>query len=238
LRDWKGSDMAIGKSLAVLGRTLSCQDAFHQLFLSWLFWRPERFMPAQASLEKCTTRMGAVSRQMLHDILAERKPLSAVMCLRISRLLGSAPELWMRPLDDYDLKKAAQNVGPGLARAKADASGGSCRRSHTKKSTPDGFLATRARGQSPSCGTAEKEKTQPSRTKRLFSFQIRNWHRHSGKGQERGVRSQESAGKTEALHRQVTETPKKRSSCLRDLVLRKLEFRPLDPNSQILIPHP
>ena len=52
-----------------------------------------------------------VSRQMLHDILAERKPLSAVMCLKISRLLGSTPEFWMRLQADYDLKKAAQNKG-------------------------------------------------------------------------------------------------------------------------------
>lgn len=50
-----------------------------------------------------------VSRQMLHDILAERKPLSAVMCLKISRLLGSTPEFWMRLQADYDLKKAARN---------------------------------------------------------------------------------------------------------------------------------
>jgi len=50
-----------------------------------------------------------VSRQMLHDILAERKPLSAVMCLRISRLLGSTPEFWMRLQADYDLKKAVQD---------------------------------------------------------------------------------------------------------------------------------
>ena len=50
-----------------------------------------------------------VSRQMLHDILAERKPLSAVMCLKISRLLGSTAEFWMRLQADYDLKKAAQN---------------------------------------------------------------------------------------------------------------------------------
>jgi antitoxin HigA-1 len=50
-----------------------------------------------------------VSRQMLHDILAERKPLSAVMCLKLSRLLGSTPEFWMHLQADYDLKKAAQN---------------------------------------------------------------------------------------------------------------------------------
>ncbi len=51
-----------------------------------------------------------VSRQMLHDILAERKPLSAVMCLKVSRLFGSSPEAWMRLQAAYDLKKAQQNT--------------------------------------------------------------------------------------------------------------------------------
>ena len=50
-----------------------------------------------------------VSRQMLHDILAERKPLSAIMCLKVSRLLGGSPELWMRLQATYDLKKAEQS---------------------------------------------------------------------------------------------------------------------------------
>ena len=50
-----------------------------------------------------------VSRQMLHDILAQRKPLSAIMCLKVSRLFGSSPEVWMRLQAAYDLKKAEQN---------------------------------------------------------------------------------------------------------------------------------
>jgi addiction module HigA family antidote len=50
-----------------------------------------------------------VSRQMVHDILAERRPLSAVMCLKVARLLGSTPEFWMRLQAEYDLKKAAQD---------------------------------------------------------------------------------------------------------------------------------
>ena len=50
-----------------------------------------------------------VSRQMLHDILAERKPLSAIMCLKVSRLFGGSPEIWMRLQAAYDLKKAEQN---------------------------------------------------------------------------------------------------------------------------------
>ena len=50
-----------------------------------------------------------VSRQMLHDILSERKPLSAVMCLKISRLFGGSPDVWMRLQAAYDLKMAAQD---------------------------------------------------------------------------------------------------------------------------------
>ena len=51
-----------------------------------------------------------VSRQMLHGILAERRPLSAVMCLKISRLFGSSPEMWMRLQATYDLKRAEQDT--------------------------------------------------------------------------------------------------------------------------------
>jgi addiction module HigA family antidote len=50
-----------------------------------------------------------VSRQMLHDILAERRPLSAAMCLKVSRLVGGSPEVWMRLQAAYDLKMAEQD---------------------------------------------------------------------------------------------------------------------------------
>src|ERR1017187_9331003 len=50
-----------------------------------------------------------VSRQMVHDILAGRKPLSTVMCLKVSRLFGGTPEFWMRLQAAYDLKKAERN---------------------------------------------------------------------------------------------------------------------------------
>jgi addiction module HigA family antidote len=50
-----------------------------------------------------------VSRQMLHGILSGRKPLSAVMCLRVARLFGGAPDVWMRLQATYDLKKSERN---------------------------------------------------------------------------------------------------------------------------------
>jgi len=46
-----------------------------------------------------------VSRQMLHDILAERRPLSALMCFKVSRLFGGSPDLWMRMQAAYDLNR-------------------------------------------------------------------------------------------------------------------------------------
>ena len=50
-----------------------------------------------------------VSRQMLHDVLAGRKPLSAVMCLKVSRFFGGSPQMWVRLQAEWDLKEAAEN---------------------------------------------------------------------------------------------------------------------------------
>src|SRR5579863_4313208 len=69
----------------------------------------EDILPSVGLSVTAAAKALGVSRQMLHDILAERKPLSAVMCLRVSRLFGSTPEFWMRLQAAYDLKKAAQN---------------------------------------------------------------------------------------------------------------------------------
>ena len=75
----------------------------------------EDILPEVGLSVAAAARALGVSRQMLHDILAERRPLSAVMCLKISRLFGSSPEMWMRLQATYDLKKAAQD------KAQADA---------------------------------------------------------------------------------------------------------------------
>src|SRR5208282_4434748 len=69
----------------------------------------EDILPEVGLTVTATAKALGVSRQMVHDILAERKPLSAIMCLKVARLLGSTPEFWMRLQADYDLKKAAQN---------------------------------------------------------------------------------------------------------------------------------
>lgn len=59
-----------------------------------------------------------ISRHMLRRVLAARKPLSAVLCLKLARFFGCTPEFWMRLQVDYDLKKAVHTpmVMESLAR--------------------------------------------------------------------------------------------------------------------------
>jgi addiction module HigA family antidote len=69
----------------------------------------EDILPSAGLSVTAAAKALGVSRQMLHDILAERRPLSAVMCLKLSRLLGSSPEVWMRLQATYDLKMAERD---------------------------------------------------------------------------------------------------------------------------------
>ncbi len=71
--------------------------------------RREDILPKVGLSVTATAKALGVSRQMVREILAARKPLSAVMCLKVARLFGSTPEFWMRLQADDDLKKAAQN---------------------------------------------------------------------------------------------------------------------------------
>jgi antitoxin HigA-1 len=69
----------------------------------------EDVLPSTGLSVTAAAKSLGVSRQMLHDILAGHKPLSTVMCLKVSRLSGGTPEVWMRLQPAYDLKKAEQN---------------------------------------------------------------------------------------------------------------------------------
>lgn len=52
-------------------------------------------------------RMLGISRQSLYDILNEKQPVTAKMALRIGKLCGNGPEIWLRMQDAYDLRKAS-----------------------------------------------------------------------------------------------------------------------------------
>jgi antitoxin HigA-1 len=69
----------------------------------------EDILPSVGLSVTAAAKALGVSRQMLHGILAGRKPLSAIMCLKVARLFGGSPDVWMRLQAAYDLKKSEQN---------------------------------------------------------------------------------------------------------------------------------
>ncbi len=69
----------------------------------------EDILPSVGLSVTAAAKALGVSRQMLHDILAGRKLLSVVMCLKVARLFGGSPEVWMRLQAAYDLKKSERN---------------------------------------------------------------------------------------------------------------------------------
>jgi addiction module HigA family antidote len=69
----------------------------------------EDILPSVGLSVTAAAKALGVSRQMLHGILAGRKPLSAVMCLKVTRLFGGSPDVWMRLQATYDLKESEQD---------------------------------------------------------------------------------------------------------------------------------
>jgi antitoxin HigA-1 len=56
-------------------------------------------------------RLLGVSRQTLYDILEERQPVTPMMALRLGKLCGNGPELWLNLQKRYDLQRAERKLG-------------------------------------------------------------------------------------------------------------------------------
>ena len=59
-----------------------------------------------------------VSRQQLHNILAEKAAISPEMALRLGRFCGNGPDLWISMQQAYDLWHASKKVGKEIAKIK------------------------------------------------------------------------------------------------------------------------
>lgn len=61
-----------------------------------------------------TARRLYVSRQTLHDLLAERKGFTPEMALRVGKLAGNGAGLWLRMQQDFDLWHAERALADEL----------------------------------------------------------------------------------------------------------------------------
>ena len=76
----------------------------------------EDVLPALGRSKAEIARLLGVSRQTLYDILSERQPITARMALRIGKLVGNGPDLWVRMQTRYDLEIAQREMADEVAR--------------------------------------------------------------------------------------------------------------------------
>jgi addiction module HigA family antidote len=75
----------------------------------------EDVLPALGlSVTEAARRLG-VSRQQLHRVLACTHPITTEMALRIGKLAGNGPGLWLRMQQAYDLWRVEQRLKDELA---------------------------------------------------------------------------------------------------------------------------
>ena len=70
----------------------------------------EDLIPATKKYKAEIARMLGISRQHLHDILAERKPVSPEVAVRLAKLFGNEPLFWIRMQGAYDAWHASRDV--------------------------------------------------------------------------------------------------------------------------------
>jgi addiction module HigA family antidote len=71
----------------------------------------EEILPALGRPKTEIARLLGVSRRTFYDLLEEKQPVTPVMALRLGKLCGNGPELWLNLQKRYDLERAAQEFG-------------------------------------------------------------------------------------------------------------------------------
>ena len=70
----------------------------------------EDVLPALGLSTGAAAKRLGVSRQHLHRVLACTHPVSVEMALRIGRLVGNGPGLWLRMQQNHDLRRAEREL--------------------------------------------------------------------------------------------------------------------------------
>ena len=74
----------------------------------------EDVLPALGRPKTEIARLLGISRQTLDDILGEKQPVTAAMALRLGKMCGNGPDIWLNMQKRYDLKIAERELGAEL----------------------------------------------------------------------------------------------------------------------------
>jgi addiction module HigA family antidote len=76
----------------------------------------EDFMPDYKLTTASLADSLGVSRQTINEILRERRSVTPVMALRLSRLFRNSPEFWLNAQNAYDIWESEQHFENELKR--------------------------------------------------------------------------------------------------------------------------
>ena len=74
----------------------------------------ENILPAVGKPKTEIARLLRVSRKTLDDVLNEKQPITANLALRVGKLLGDGPEVWLTMQQNYDLAIAERALAKEL----------------------------------------------------------------------------------------------------------------------------
>ena len=69
----------------------------------------EDFLPDYGLTASSLAKALGVSRQTVNEILREKRALTTLMALRLSRLFGNSPEFWLNAQNACDIWDSEQN---------------------------------------------------------------------------------------------------------------------------------
>lgn len=70
----------------------------------------EDVIPALGKSKTEIARLLGISRRTLYDILDEKQPVTVAMALRLGKLCGNGPVLWLNLQRTYDLERAEKEL--------------------------------------------------------------------------------------------------------------------------------
>ena len=78
----------------------------------------EDFMPDYGLTTAGLAEALGVSRQTINELLRERRSITPVMALRLSRLFGNTPEFWLNAQRSFDLWQAQKSCRTEIEKIK------------------------------------------------------------------------------------------------------------------------
>ena len=76
----------------------------------------EDILPAVGRPKAEIARLLGASRQTLYEVLTEKQPVTANLAVRLGKLCGDGPDIWLRMQQSYDRDLAERSLKHVIAR--------------------------------------------------------------------------------------------------------------------------